>query len=97
MHAIYCYTDGLQQYKSRVVVYILQCENQHVLYVLKPLQSRLILGLHPTKERRRYTVTPSLIGLVRTYIQPWEWAHLKESEYMIRHIYVAIFWALYQN
>ena len=30
----------------------------------------LILGLHPANERRRYKVTPSLIGWAQTYNQP---------------------------
>ena len=29
-------------------------------------ESGLILGLHPANERRRYKVTPSLIGWVQT-------------------------------
>ena len=32
---------------------------------------RLILGLHPANERRRYKVTPSLIGWAQTKNQPW--------------------------
>ena len=28
--------------------------------------AELILGLHPVNERRRYKVTPSLIGLAQT-------------------------------
>ena len=32
---------------------------------------RLVLGLHPTKERRRYFLTPSLIGWVQAWNQPW--------------------------
>ena len=31
----------------------------------------LILGLHPAHERRRYKVTPSLIGWAQTKNQPW--------------------------
>ena len=31
-----------------------------------PCQSGLILGLRPTNERRRYKVTPSLIGWAQT-------------------------------
>ena len=31
----------------------------------------LILGLHPTNERCRYNLTPSLIGWAQTYNQPW--------------------------
>ena len=32
--------------------------------------SGLILGLRPANERRRYKVTPFLIGWARTYNQP---------------------------
>ena len=32
--------------------------------------SELILGLYPANERRRYKVTPSLIGWAQTYNQP---------------------------
>ena len=35
-------------------------------------QAGLILGLCPTNERRRYKVTPSLIGWIQTYNQPWQ-------------------------
>ena len=38
--------------------------------------SGLILRLHPAKERRRYKVTPSLIGLVQNENQPWNFAIL---------------------
>ena len=31
----------------------------------------LILGLHPANERRRYKVTPSLIGWAQTWNQSW--------------------------
>ena len=31
----------------------------------------LILGLRPANDRRRYKVTPSLIGWAQTYCQPW--------------------------
>ena len=31
----------------------------------------LILGLRPANERRRYKVTPSLIGWAQTWKQPW--------------------------
>ena len=34
-------------------------------------RSGLILGLPPANERRRYKVTPSLIGWAQTYYQPW--------------------------
>ena len=33
--------------------------------------SGLILGLRPANEKRRYKVTPSLIGWAQTYNQPW--------------------------
>ena len=33
--------------------------------------TRLILGLRPANERRRYKVTPSLIVWTQTYTQPW--------------------------
>ena len=33
--------------------------------------SELILGLRPVNERRRYKVTPSLIGGAQTENQPW--------------------------
>ena len=32
----------------------------------------LMLGLRPANERRRYKVTPSLIGWAQTYNQPWD-------------------------
>ena len=32
----------------------------------------LILGLRPANERRRYKVTPSLIGWAQTQNQPWQ-------------------------
>ena len=32
--------------------------------------TRVILGLHPANERRRYKVTPSVIGWAETYNQP---------------------------
>ena len=38
--------------------------------------SGLILHLHPANERRRYKVTPSLIGLVQNENQPWNFAIL---------------------
>ena len=43
----------------------------YILFALLPLMnmlvsSWLILGLHPAHERRRYKVTPSLIGWVQT-------------------------------
>ena len=31
----------------------------------------MILGLRPANERRRYKVTPSLIGWAQTLNQPW--------------------------
>ena len=34
-------------------------------------EAGLILGLRPTNERRRYKVTPSLIGWAQTYNQSW--------------------------
>ena len=34
-------------------------------------ESRLILGLRPANERRRYKVTPSPIGWAQTWNQPW--------------------------
>ena len=34
--------------------------------------ARLNLGLHLANERRRYKVTPSLIGWTHTYSQPWK-------------------------
>ena len=34
-----------------------------------------ILGLRSANERRRYTVTPSLIGLAKTLNQPWAYMH----------------------
>ena len=37
--------------------------------------SGLILGLRPTNERRRYKVTPSLIGWAQTWNQPWHCLH----------------------
>ena len=36
------------------------------VYLYKPYKPGLILGLHPANERRRYKVTPSLIGWVQT-------------------------------
>ena len=46
-------------------------ENMSKLYSALDLQthsvpSGLILGLHPANDRRRYKVTPSLIGWVQT-------------------------------
>ena len=41
----------------------------------------LILGLHPANERRHYKVTPSLIGWVQTYYQPWR-QHISLSHSM---------------
>ena len=38
--------------------------------------SGLILGLHPANERRRYKVTPSLIGWAQTWNQPWYFKHM---------------------
>ena len=35
--------------------------------------AELILGLHSANERRRYKLTPFLIGWVQTKIQPWIW------------------------
>ena len=35
----------------------------------------LLLGLHPANERRRYKVTPSLIGWARALNQPWFWSY----------------------
>ena len=37
--------------------------------------SGLILGLRPANERRRYKVTPSLIGWAQTWNQPCTWCH----------------------
>ena len=42
--------------------------HQHQLYGI--YDTGLILGLHPTNERRRYKVTPSLIGWAQTQNQP---------------------------
>ena len=42
------------------------------------LMSGLILGLRPANERRRYKVTPSLIGWAQTYNQPWMLYHSKQ-------------------
>ena len=36
-------------------------------------ESGPILGLRPASERRRYKVTPSLIGWAQTQKQPWLW------------------------
>ena len=33
---------------------------------IKPIPARLIVGLHPANERRRYKVTSSLIGWAQT-------------------------------
>ena len=40
--------------------------------------SRLILGLHPANERRRYKVTPSLIGLELALYMQWTKSALSE-------------------
>ena len=40
----------------------------------------LILGLRPANERRRYKVTPSLIGLAQTYIID------PENGYLYQHL-----------
>ena len=45
-----------------------------VLYLLNLFQYAyigLILGWHPANERRRYKVTPCLIGWAQAYNQPW--------------------------
>ena len=36
------------------------------MYTTTTWAAELILGLHPANERRRYTVTPSLIGWAQT-------------------------------
>ena len=42
-------------------------DNQGIGYIYN---TGLILGLHPANERRRYKVTPSLIGWEQTENQP---------------------------
>ena len=39
---------------------------------LEPSDTGLILGLRPANERRRYKVTPSLIGWAQSWIQPYD-------------------------
>ena len=35
-------------------------------FIIRKLQPGLVLGMHQANERRRYKVTPSLIGLAQT-------------------------------
>ena len=54
--------------------------NVNVAHIL----TGLILGLHPAKERRRYKVTPSLIG----------WAQSKDQPYIHMHSFNGRRWSL---
>ena len=42
-----------------------------VVVNIRSWSTGLLLGLHLANERRRYKVTPSLIGWAQTYNQPW--------------------------
>ena len=42
----------------------------------------MILGLHPANERRRYKVTPSLIGWAQAYNQPWDICFLSSWHFL---------------
>ena len=45
--------------------------------------TRMILGLHPANERRRYKVTLSLIGWAQTYNQAYDY---KAAPYDIQYV-----------
>ena len=49
------------------------CEGNPPRTHKEPVISGLILGLRPANERRRYKVTPAVIGWVQTQNQPQIW------------------------
>ena len=45
----------------------------HNTIIMKPCRAGINLCMRPANERRRYTVTPSLIGWAHTQNGPWWW------------------------
>ena len=63
---IYYETDLVYSVLVTIDISWLRNQSPVVSVVTQGIDSGMILGLHPANERRRYKVTPSLIGWTQT-------------------------------
>ena len=61
-----------------------------------PIWERLILGLHPTNERRRYKGTPSLIGNPRISPEYYAYSTMQSSALHPPNIYHIVYISVYR-